>query len=305
MVAVALIATLSLATAQAQIPGRSQPPVPSAAKITQPQQQNTAPKPSISADNSAAPNNGAASPNLIFSPKIDIKTGDDSGHSKNEPSNDYFGYILGAIGTVIALFTLLAIRRQADIMGGTLQQMKIDSADRAKEMGRQLDIAQESLTKLQRASAFVPNFEWNWHPDTERPGKFWYHFRPIIENSGNTQTEGMLTNIVFTLRDAVIPPDFGFPPSAESFPAIVPPHGTIKGGTGTLTDDELDQVKAGTRFYYIYGTLTYRDIFDGTPTHTTKFCRQVISILGDVMSPNTAPVEMFFAIVHAHHNTAD
>ena len=115
--------------------------------------------------------------------------------------------------------------------------------------------------KLQRANVFVADFDWNWHPDTGREGKFWYHFRPILQNSGNTQTKEMITNVVFDLRDSAIPADFSFPPNSENAPAIVPPHGSVLGATSTLTDDELLNVKNGTKFYYIYGTLTYYDIF--------------------------------------------
>jgi hypothetical protein len=97
------------------------------------------------------------------------------------------------------------------------------------------------------------------------------------------------------------------PPNSQNAPAIVPPHGSVLGATATLTDDELLNVKNGTKFYYIYGTVKYYDIFDDTPMHTTTFCRQVTNILGHVHKPNTERVEMFFSIVFpkAQHSRLD
>jgi hypothetical protein len=115
----------------------------------------------------------------------------------------------------------------------------------------------------------------------------------------------MTTNIVYVLRDKPLAEEFGFSPNKENAPAIIPPQGFIYGSSNTLTDDDLAMVQAGKKFYYIYGTLTYWDVFKGTPVHTTTFCRQITNILGNVHAPKSEIVEMFFAIVAPKHNTAD
>jgi hypothetical protein len=220
-----------------------------------------------------------------------------------DPTEKYAFWLMAFTG-VLALATVslgvYAAKQARDIKQYVSATRSI--ADAAKKSS---DIAEASLVKLQRASVFVADFNWNWHPDTTREGKFWYHFRPILQNSGNTQTKEMITKVVFDLRDNPLPQDFRFPPNIKEAPAIVPPRGSVFGATGTLTDDELINVQDGTKFFYIYGIFTYNDIFDGTPIHTTTFCRQVTNILGNVHKPNTEVVEMFFSIVFPKYNTAD
>lgn len=174
-----------------------------------------------------------------------------------------------------------------------------------KATKKSADIAEASLVTLERASVFMPDINTNWHPDTSRPGKFWWHFRPIWQNSGSTQTKDMITNVACDFRDTPLPQDFDCPPNAESYPAIIPPKGFVYGTTFTLTDDELIEVQKGTKFFYIWGTATYLDVFDGTPIHATKFCRQIINVLGDLTRPDKEVTEMFFSIVFPEHNSAD
>jgi len=102
----------------------------------------------------------------------------------------------------------------------------------------------------------------------------------------------MITNVACDFRDTPLPQDFDFPPNAESYPAIIPPKGSVYGTTFTLTDDELIEVQKGTKFFYILGTATYLDVFDGTPIHATKFCRQIINVLGNLTRPDKEVTEM-------------
>ena len=180
----------------------------------------------------------------------------------------------------------------------------IEAADAAKQSA---EIAHTSLVKLQSASVFVADIDSNWHPDlgNVRKGKFWWHFRPILQNAGSTQTIDMKTNVVFEFRETPLPKDFKFPPNKMSIPAFIPPHGFIYGEQSFLTQEQVIQIQKGQKFFYVYGTLTYRDIFEDTPVHTTKFCRQVQGLLGDFTSPNKNKTEMFFGIVFPEQNTAD
>jgi hypothetical protein len=165
------------------------------------------------------------------------------------------------------------------------------------------DTAKQTLILTQRAMVSVPNFKWQWHPDTSKPGRFWYSFRPLWSNSGSTQTRDMKTNVVHSLRDTQLPDGFSFPLPPHNYPAILEPHGVIEGAIGTLRDDQLQEVQNGTKFYYIWGTATYVDIFGFH--HTTKFCRQIMNVLGNIQRPNSEVVEMRFDIVFPEHNTAD
>lgn len=200
---------------------------------------------------------------------------------------------------VIAIFTIV-------LAGVSYYQYEaaIEAANAAKESA---DIAQSSLTQLQRASVFVANVDSNWHPDWDkgRKGKFWWHFRPIFENVGATQTKDLMTNIVYLVTDRELPKDFIFPPNAQSFPAFIPPHDAIVGGEQIVKQEQMIEIQKGKKFFYIYGTVTYRDVFDGTPVHTTKFCRQIMGLLGDFTRPDKNKTEMFFGLVFPEQNTAD
>jgi hypothetical protein len=222
---------------------------------------------------------------------------------------------LTALIAVAGIISATIFNNQLTVMKGQLREM--ESAGKqtetmietnktlAEAAQKSAEVAQTSLVKLQRASIFMPDINTNWHRDTSRPGKFWWHFRPIYANSGNTQPLGMTTNVVFVLRDTPLPEGYDFPPDTANHPATVIPHGSILGRSENLTDEQLIEVQKGNKFYYIYGTIIYHDIFDGTPIHTTKFCRQVVNLLGDLTRPDQEVTEMFFAIAFPEYNTAD
>ena len=124
-----------------------------------------------------------------------------------------------------------------------------------KATKKSADIAEASLVTLERASVFMPDINTNWHPDTSRPGKFWWHFRPIWQNSGSTQTKDMITNVACDFRDTPLPQDFDCPPNAESYPAIIPQAvssdaaaakkmGVYKGRKKTIKPEKVQALKA-------------------------------------------------------------
>jgi hypothetical protein len=216
--------------------------------------------------------------------------------------------VTGVVGAIIFGGQLKVMQGQLNELqssGRQTDQLIVDNKILAKAAEKSAKVAEDSLFKLQRASVFMPDINSNWHPDTAREGKLWWHFRPIFQNTGNTQTREMITNVVFEFRDTPLSNDFTFPPNEDSSPAIIPPHGTIFGASSNLTDEQIIRVQKGTGFFYIYGTVTYHDVFDGTPVHTTKFCRQILNPLGDFTRPDKEVTEMFFGIVFPGHNTAD
>lgn len=181
------------------------------------------------------------------------------------------------------------------------------SANAAKESA---DVAKDTLVLTQRAFVRVSNFPWVWRPDTDRPGKVFYDISPIIENGGNTPTVGMTINVNSQLMDAEMPEDFTFPYTDATGTSLIGAHQTVAASRAIIHDDDLLKVQKGEKFFYIWGDITYRDVFKGTPIHTTEFCTQIILVLGDPLDPKDpnnpkgTSVEIRFRI-HAKHNKTD
>lgn len=159
--------------------------------------------------------------------------------------------------------------------------------DAANAATRSATAAENAIVKLERAFVAVGGFPWLWHHDTDRSGKFWYSIHPLIENRGNTPTKDMRIVVNSALRDSELPDNFEFPYSSEPGPSFIPPNGNMSGGERILLDDDLLAVQRGEKFFYIWGKIEYRDIFDGTPTHTTLFCTQISKVLGNPLDPTT------------------
>ena len=125
----------------------TQPPVPSAAKIAQPQQQYSTAKSDIGGinHNSAVADNGVAKPDLISSPKISVKTDDGTDSNKDKSSSDWWLVIFTGGLLLTAIITFFTLRRQAVAMEGTLNQMTKDSETRAREAERQLQISEAAI----------------------------------------------------------------------------------------------------------------------------------------------------------------
>ncbi len=130
----------------------SQPPIPSQAKGGQPQQTHATNEPSVGNQDNGAANNRVAAPNLTLSPEISIVTGGTASKAHKESTEDWPSWLLVIFtaGLFAAAFvTYLTIRHQANIMAGTLEQMKIDAVARAKEFETQIKLTNDQI-KLAR-----------------------------------------------------------------------------------------------------------------------------------------------------------
>jgi hypothetical protein len=104
-----------------------------------------------------------------------------------------------------------------------------------------------------------------------------------------------------------IPPNFRFPSfiGSEKVPIFAGPKASFGGSLVNKTGDELAEVKAGTKYFYMWGEARYRDIFIGTPEHVTKFAYQV-TVLGDpTKAPSTDNVIQLTPSILPRYNCAD
>lgn len=174
---------------------------------------------------------------------------------------------------------------------------------------RSADIAEQALVAGQRAYVRVAHFPWLWRGDLDRPGKYFYDITPIVENGGNTQTVGLRINVNSMLRDTPIPDDFAFPFQGEPGFSLIGSRQTISASNAIILDDDLLAVQRGQKYFYVWGTITYRDVFPGTPERVTEFCTQISKVFGDPLDPRVpnnpkgTSVEIYFRIYPKHQQT--
>jgi len=215
-----------------------------------------------------------------------------------------FLVVFTALLVVVGAYQWKAFVRAEHIAAKTAQAAK-ESADAAKKSA---EISERALIATQRAFVRVTNFPWLWRPDHDpaRVGKYWYDITPIVENTGNTPTVGMKIAVDYALRDTPLPDDFDFPYRAVPGDTIIGAKQSIGANNAVILDEDLVAVQDGTKFFYIWGTITYHDVFEGTPIHTAEFCTQIGRILGnpldprDPNNPKGTTVEIGFRIYPKH-----
>ncbi|HWA91366.1 MAG TPA: hypothetical protein VG889_15125 [Rhizomicrobium sp.] len=147
-----------------------------------------------------------------------------------------------------------------------------------------------SRTQLQ-AFVFSPQVRHFWNidqtvtqpadPTQPRIIRSW-EFRPVWQNSGETQTKNMTTHVEHEFRDSPLPENFLFRDSTAAFAKmLIGPKSSANGGvTRVFTIQELTQIQNGERFLYLWGWVRYNDVFPGTREHITRYCVQVL-VIGD------------------------
>jgi hypothetical protein len=114
----------------------------------------------------------------------------------------------------------------------------------------------------------------------------------------------------YTIRDTQLPDGFDFLYSVEPGNTLIGPHQTIGANHAEILDDDLLAIQKGTKFFYFWGTITYRDVFEGTSVHTTEFCTQITRVIGNPLDPREkgvpkgTSVEITFGI-YKEHNKSD
>src|SRR5262245_45030059 len=141
-------------------------------------------------------------------------------------------------------------------------------------MERQLAQTRDHLVQVERPFVYLHGIHWRWRPDLGRPGKYWFTIHPQLANSGSIPTQDMTLDVEYWLADKPLPEGFEFP-LTKCGSTLIPPNGKIDTATGWITDDDLAAIQAGTKHYYFWGEIKYRDGFKKTPVHTTHFCQYI------------------------------
>ena len=218
---------------------------------------------------------------------------------------DSFLYDVKVTDVLLALFTGLLVvlgwvqaRRMREAVGAAKE-----SATVAEKSAR---VAEEALVSGQRAFMFIREIKTYLHQDPET-GNYHWTIHPVWANSGNTPTRGLSINTTYRLLDKPLPASYDFPESRENLiPTIAGPRSMVEATPGTLSSEDLEAVREGKKFFYIWGWAEYHDIFEGTKKRVTRFCNQLIQVDGDPLAPFSEhnPIQMMFGF-HAENNYAD
>jgi hypothetical protein len=146
---------------------------------------------------------------------------------------------------------------------------------------RSASIAKEALVKLERAFIAPGDFSVRQGQVGQQVAE--YEFILSWVNSGSTAAREFLTHINWDTFLTDIPPDFPFTDMGTRIlqPIFVSPKTTTKSIPLMIDVAIIEAVRVGHIRLFFYGWVTYRDIFEGTPQHITKFCNELYRVDGD------------------------
>jgi hypothetical protein len=192
-------------------------------------------------------------------------------------TNDNRQYCLQILLTIGTWLAFLAAAVYAGIAAYQFGQMKV-AAKAAKDAAT---TASDALTKVQRAFIFAESIRCDI---VNIPNGGISGMTCVVnwKNSGNTPTKVLHLHTNIESFRKPLPDNFTFPdlwrkgdPHINKSVVIWPnsPSGSNVGG---LTNAELLSWAKGHRYLYVWGWARYRDIFDKTPEHVTKFCSEAL-----------------------------
>ena len=278
----------------------SQPPIPSALKATQPKQQQPASEPSVTQQDYAPTNKGAAIPNLTFSPKIAVETDNPASGSKQESSADWWLVAFTAGLLIVAVVTYFTFRRQADIADATLAEMKRAADAQAKVTDQQLKIAKDTADAAKESADGVVT-QLRAYTSIKVTEGMPPRFDPVtgpwialtISNNGQTPAYEMAQ----WLRIAIAAP--GFEDELPGMEEDVPPHPmTLAPGMsiqivseGPIPEPGVANAFALGQFAaYVYGEIRFIDAFKEQRFHRFRYFYTAADIQGGVMGMHLSRV---------------
>jgi hypothetical protein len=144
-------------------------------------------------------------------------------------------------------------------------------------------ISHEALFSVQRAFVFFsPETKQFYLTDKEGSKNIvsWEFLVPI-RNSGTTPAKNLRDHIFVGWLPHAITKDFNFHDFENGEDGMANPQDTSFYETEPIPRDVLADTKGGIKHLYIYGWVTYNDVFKGTPQRVTKFCYEMHAIVGD------------------------
>jgi len=165
-----------------------------------------------------------------------------------------------------------------------------------------LNLARNNSQRELRAYVVQDGISFTSHFDPEK-GVRWLRLTAKWRNAGNTPTVDLAVQVWPLLSEKEMPGDFTFDKYVEPGPAALAAGGVIESDALTLTAKDGRGVRDGKLFFYIWGWARYRDVFDGSAQHQTRFCVR-ITMLGEPALPisDTNVLQIFSSPVGIHND---
>jgi len=124
-------------------------------------------------------------------------------------------------------------------------------------------------------------------------------------NSGDTPAKNAHMHYTFKPQKDELPTGYGFPDLGDQKNTrfVLGPKAITASGEFIISTAHLLAVQQGQEHLYIWGWVTYYDIFDDRKQRVTEFCNDIINVTGDVTDPNA--VITFTPSLCQEHNCYD
>jgi hypothetical protein len=162
------------------------------------------------------------------------------------------------------------------------------------------DISRKNMEAVQRAFVFVKKTDIFADKDGSTGQVIAWRFRPTWENSGTTPTRQLELYGGAIWQPAELDKGYAFPGQIDSVPLVLGPKAIIWAKDISIPVSKIQAAHNGALHVYIFGAAKYRDVFDDTPPHITRFCTK-ITVDGD---PTNATAKIWLG-AHFEHNCAD
>jgi hypothetical protein len=231
------------------------------------------------------------------SPVIQVEASNTTKHEHDYLSSEWFlVYItlfLAIVTGVLAFYTYRlwkATKTMVDSADATAQRQSsemqasiIEAGRAATAMEQLVKSSAESVATLKDVTArqmrayLVVNINFGLYQERKRNIKF--EVRPSLQNTGQTPAHKMTYWARAKIMPFPLPENFDFPIPKKSpiRPMFLGPHQGVELNAlvdDFVPDDEVADIKSGnTRRVYIWGVVTYTDIFN--KKRTTKFCHSL------------------------------
>jgi hypothetical protein len=229
------------------------------------------PKNTTNSKTPEAPKNPLFQPQIEPSPKNEKER-----HYCNPDSTPLWKIILEVGAVAVGLYL-------AWVYHGQLNQMI-----EANRIGR------ESLESVQRAFVSFREISyariWGKLDDGPGPGKHYWTFKPVIDNSGVTPALNAMTTMTVN-KGKHEPTDSDFEGHSDpTHQMTMAPKQTITLASPATAEwiifgsdfgehpKRIPLIKYNGGTFYIWGWVTYRDVFQGSPWHLTEFCQEVTAV---------------------------